>query len=309
MKELAHDRTSEGLGVDVWTPSRRARVTADRHRQIFRRWSRDIRNQYLENVVMALSVCVLVLGGLALRAEAQSPLIAELRAIAGRYHERPSDLFRIRDGLEAALTRDEHIDNLTALAWVCFIIGDLPSSTKQGKLDAYDRGRRAAARAIELDPKSVGGHFWVATNTARWGQTNGVLRSLFLLPTVERHLQAVLDLDPAFTPAYSLAGNIYAEVPGLLGGDLNRAEAMFRKGLQQNAKFTGMRVGLAKTLIKQKRVAEARRELEAVLTERAPWNLADWTVKDAPEARHILDSIQRTSERERIPAPRDAPRA
>jgi hypothetical protein len=53
-----------------------------------------------------------------------------------------------------------------------------------------------------------------------------------------------------------------------------------------------MRVGLAKTLIKQGRVAEARKELEAVLAERAPHNLADWTLKDSVEARELLASIR-----------------
>jgi len=37
-------------------------------------------------------------------------------------------------------------------------------------------------------------------------------------------------LDPGFTAAYALAGNVLYEVPGFLGGDVKEAEAMFRKG-------------------------------------------------------------------------------
>lgn len=81
-------------------------------------------------------------------------------------------------------------------------------------------------------------------------------------------------------------------MPGLLGGDLGKAEEMFRKGLELDPRFTGMRVGLAKTLIKKKRIAEARRELEAVLVEKEPRNLADWTLKDSREARALLESIK-----------------
>ncbi|MGH9464973.1 MAG: tetratricopeptide repeat protein [Thermoanaerobaculia bacterium] len=90
---------------------------------------------------------------------------------------------------------------------------------------------------------------------------------------------------------YSLAGNVYDEVPELLGGDLRKAEEMFRRGLAQDPEFTGTRVGLGKTLIKLGRVAEGRRELQAVLHERAPTNLADWTLKDSREARALLDAI------------------
>ena len=53
-----------------------------------------------------------------------------------------------------------------------------------------------------------------------------------------------------------------------------------------------MRVGLAKTLLRKGRVAEARKELDAVLAEKAPHNLADWTLKDSVEARQLLDSIR-----------------
>jgi hypothetical protein len=52
------------------------------------------------------------------------------------------------------------------------------------------------------------------------------------------------------------------------------------------------RVDLARVLIAQSRYADARRELERVVGERTPNSLADWTVKDLPRARELLESIQ-----------------
>jgi tetratricopeptide (TPR) repeat protein len=225
-------------------------------------------------------------------ASAQSPLVAELNAIATRYHEDPSRLDKIQAGLEEALKTDSHVDNLVALARVSFIWGDIRARNADEKLDAYDRGRQVAKRAVELTPKNVPAHFWFAINSGRWAQTKGVLRSLFLLPTLKEEIQIILDLDPKFTPVYALAGTVYYEVPGVFGGDLNRAEEMFRKGLAQDPRFAAMRVGLGKTLIKQGRIAEARRELQAVLDEKAPSNLADWTLRDSKEARALLESIK-----------------
>ncbi len=225
-------------------------------------------------------------------ASAQSPLVGELRTVSTQYHQDPSRLDKIRDGLEAALRTDSHVENHVALAQVCFIWGDIRATTPEEKLEAYDRGRQAAKRATELEPKNAAAHFWFATTTARWGQTKGILRSLFLLPTVQSEIQTILELDPKFTAVYSLAGQVFYEVPGLLGGDLDKAEEMFRKGLGQDPRFTGMRVGLAKTLIKKGRIAEARRELEAVLSEKEPRNLADWTLKDTRDARTLLESIR-----------------
>ncbi len=228
-------------------------------------------------------------------AEAQSPLVAEVRAWATRYHEEPPRLDKLRAELTEALKTDSHVDNFIALAQICFIWGDIRAQTTEAKLEAYDQGRQAARRAVELAPRSVLAHFWHGTNTGRWGQTKGVLRSLFLLPTVKQEIETVLELDPKFAPGYSLAGNVYYEVPALLGGDLDKAEQMFRKGLALNRRFTGMRVGLAKTLIGKGQIAEARKELQAVLNEKAPANLADWTMKDSKQARELLESTREKS--------------
>lgn len=226
---------------------------------------------------------------------ARSPFAVELETFFQRYHEDPPRLDIIRNGLEQAVVSDPRPEDLTALAQVCFIWGDVRATTNDQKLDAYDQGRQAARRAIELEPRNAVAHLWYATNTARWGQTKGILRSLFLLPTVQEEIQQVLTLDPRLVAVYALAGNVYYEVPGLLGGDIGKAELMFRKGLELDPTFTGMRVGLAKTLIRRERIAEARRELQAVLQEKAPHNLADWTMKDAKEARELLESIQGSS--------------
>jgi tetratricopeptide (TPR) repeat protein len=228
-------------------------------------------------------------------AKATSPYVAELATFFTRYHEDPPRLDVIRTGLESAVKTDPDIPNLLALAQVCFIWGDIRATTEDEKLQAYDRGRQAAERVVEQEPKNVLAHLWYAINTARWGQTKGVVRSLFLIPTVKREITTILDLDPNLPPAYSLAGNVYYEVPGPLGGDIATAERMFRKGLELDPRFTSLRVGLAKVLIKQGRVAEARQELQRVLDEQHPESPADWTMKDSTRARALLDSLDKPS--------------
>ncbi len=238
-------------------------------------------------LVLALAV---LLG--AATAWAQSPLVAEVRTWSTRYHENPPRIDQMRAALAEAVKTDSHVDNLIALAQVCFIWGDIRAKTPEEKLEAYDQGREAGRRAVELAPRNPQAHFWYGTNTGRWGQTKGVLRSLFLLSTVKQEIDAVMELDPKFPPVYSLAGNVYYEVPRFFGGDLDKAEEMFRKGLELDPKFTSARVGLARTLIKKGHLAEARRELGAVLNEKAPTNLADWTLKDSRRARELLESIK-----------------
>jgi tetratricopeptide (TPR) repeat protein len=190
-----------------------------------------------------------------------------------------------------AAQADPHADNLLAVAQIAFLYGDVRALRPEEKLDAYEQGRQAARRAAEIAPRNGRAHFWYATNAGRWGQTKGVMRSLFLLPEVKRGMETALELDPRFPPAYVLAGTVYYEVPGLFGGDLEKSERLFRTGLEVDGRFTGLRVGLARTLIKRGRIPEARRELQAVLDEKTPSNPADWTLKDSPEARRLLDAL------------------
>jgi hypothetical protein len=63
----------------------------------------------------------------------------------------------------------------------------------------------------------------------------------------------------------------------------------------QDPRFTAMRVGLGKALIKLGRVTEAQRELQTVLDEKAPSDPADWAMRDTREARELLDALKSES--------------
>jgi tetratricopeptide (TPR) repeat protein len=222
---------------------------------------------------------------------AQTPVEAA-RALVARYHQDPSALDRARTLLDAALTQDRKVETMAMLSYVQFLIGDVRATTAGEKLAAYDRGREIGRRAVELAPRSHDAHLWYAINTARWGETKGVLRSLFLLPTIREELTILLELDPRSVRAHVLAGNVLLEVPGFAGGDRAKAEEHFKKALEIDPRFTNARVDLARVYIADARYADARRELERVVNETSPSVVADWTVKDAPRARKLLESIK-----------------
>lgn len=67
---------------------------------------------------------------------AQSPLAAEVRVLAARYHEDPA-------------RSDPHVDNLLALAQITFLYGDVRAKTPEEKIEAYEQGRQAAKRAAD----------------------------------------------------------------------------------------------------------------------------------------------------------------
>jgi len=235
-------------------------------------------------------VFVAVLVAAASAAWAQTPVEAA-RALIARYHEDPTALDRARDLLDAALAKERKVETMTMLSYVQFLIGDL-RTTAEDKLAAYDRGREIGQRAVELAPRSHDAHLWFAINTARWGETKGVLRSLFLLPTIRQELETLLELDPRSVRAHILVGNVLLEVPGFAGGDRAKAEEHLKKALEIDPRFTNARVDLARVYIADARYADARRELQRVVSETRPSVIADWTMKDAPRARKLLESIK-----------------
>jgi tetratricopeptide (TPR) repeat protein len=218
--------------------------------------------------------------------------VERARALVARYHEDATAIERARETLEAALQRDRQVDTMVMLSYVLFLYGDVRATTTEDKLAAYERGREIGRRAVELAPRSHDAHLWYAINTGRWGQTKGIMRSLFLLPTVREEIDIILTLDPRSVRGHSLAGNVMLELPGVVGGDRAKAEEHFRKALATDPRFTVARVDLARALIAGGRYDEARRELQRVVAERAPTLVADWTAKDLPRARALIESIK-----------------
>jgi len=235
----------------------------------------------------------LVLALLSLAAPARAETAAETaRALVARYHQDPAVIDRARDVLETALARDSQVETMIMLSYVCFLQGDTRATTAETKLAAYARGREVGQRAIKLAPRNHDAHVWYAINTGRWGQTKGVMRSLFLLPTVRQEIDTIFALNPRSVRGHSLAGNVLLEIPGFVGGDRAKAEEHFRKGLEVDAHFTVLRLDLARVHILNGRYAEARREIQRVLDEPSPTIIADWTAKDVPRARRMLESIR-----------------
>ncbi len=224
-------------------------------------------------------------------AAAQTPA-ETARALVARYHEDPATIDRARDLLEKALATERRVDTMITLSYVYFLIGDVRATTADEKLAAYDKGREIGRRAVELAPKDPEAHVWYGINTGRWGVTKGIMRSLFLLPTVREEVDATLALDPRNLRALALSGNVFLEVPGLFGGDKDKARQQFRRALAIDPHFTVARVDLGRVLIATGHYADARRELQLVIDDKQPNNIADWTVKDLPRARELLESIK-----------------
>lgn len=241
-----------------------------------------------------LLATLLLLGGLA-PAIAQTATPAETaRAMLRQYQDDPARIDRARDLLETHVARGGAADvpTLLALARAWFLFGEERAKTDDDKVAAYARARDYAKRAIELAPNNADAHLWHAITLGTWSQAKGLLSSALALRDLRKEVDVVLRLDPSNIEAHIMAGSIARELPVLLGGDTKEAEEHFKTAQRLDPKLTGARLELAQLYINVGRYAEARQQLQSVLAERTPTDRPRWTLKEAPRARQMLESIR-----------------
>jgi tetratricopeptide (TPR) repeat protein len=218
--------------------------------------------------------------------------VADAWTLFSTFHEDLARIDRAREILEPAVARAPSLEGLLLLAWVHLAWADLRAPSTEAKLASYERGQEVAKRAIAGWPRSPEAHLWYAANLGRWAITKGKLRAAFLLADLKREIETVLALDPDHVGGLALAGSFYLETPGVMGGDLGKAESFERRALALDPHFTRARVELAKCLVEQGRYAEARQELARVRDETAPTYVADWAVRHRPTAERLLAQIR-----------------
>ncbi|MFO7675248.1 MAG: tetratricopeptide repeat protein [bacterium] len=163
---------------------------------------------------------------------------------------------------------------------------------KNRKLALYARAQAIADTLRVRNDQNPLGHMWWGVAQGRIGQTRGVLNSLFMVPSLKAAFSRVLELDPGHSTAYDALGVLYYELPGFVGGDLGRSEQYLRRGLDLDPDYTVIRLDLAHVLVKQKRWAEARAELNRLIATANPKYPADFELDDKPEARVLLAQIK-----------------
>jgi tetratricopeptide (TPR) repeat protein len=189
--------------------------------------------------------------------------------------------------------RQREPDNEAGLclsAKVMMQLGD-DAPGREEKRDWYVKARAVADTLRRLNPKNPDGHMWWATAQGRIGQLDGMVSSAYMIGDLKQAYQQVLELDSGYALAWYALGRLYAELPSLLGGSLNRAEEYLRHGLAVDPDYTIIRLELARVCVRRQRQAEARRELEALLATGQPTDPAEFVLDDRPAALRLLKSL------------------
>lgn len=81
-------------------------------------------------------------------------------------------------------------------------------------LEIFLAGEDAASKAIDLDPDNHLAYYWKSGNIGRWGQTKGILNSLFKAKPMRKLLTRAIEINPEHADSYYVLGQLYEQVPG-----------------------------------------------------------------------------------------------
>ncbi len=217
--------------------------------------------------------------------------IPAARALLAAWHEDPARIDRARALLEAAGAADPAPDTLVELSRVWFLTGEFRARGDAERVAAYERGGEVARRAIAAAPRSDRARLLLAINSGRLAEIRGVMRAITLVGTIREESETVLRLNPTNVDGLILAASLAAEMPGFMGGDRAKAEALFRRALEVDPHQTGGRLELARLYIATRRWRDAQRELQRIVEEPEPTDVPRWTVSEVPRARALLAEL------------------
>jgi tetratricopeptide (TPR) repeat protein len=152
------------------------------------------------------------------------------------------------------------------LARAAFYVGDHTDNDSE-RDDMYREGIDAGKAAITLQPNKPDGHFWLGANYGG-SAAHSTLANLSSFNDIKGEMDAVLKIDESYEgySTYLGLGRLYLEAPHVLGGDVKQAIEYLEKGVKFSPNNTMMRAELAQAYIANNRNADAKKQIEAVMS-------------------------------------------
>ena len=215
-----------------------------------------------------LILVVFCLFGLAFFAFSQSA--EELVAQADGMLMSLADMDTAKDILAKYETAAETMGNTYDLNWkmsrILYHIGN-HTADKKMQQDIFSQAIVLAEKAIALEPEKPDGHFWLAVNNGKFGESKGVMKSLGLVKPIKESLNKVIQLDRAYEEggADRVLGRVFFKVPGIAGGDKDQSLVHLLKSLEYGPNDPMTLLYTGETYLALDQVDKAREALDKVI--------------------------------------------
>ena len=152
------------------------------------------------------------------------------------------------------------------LSRAAYYVGDRTDNDSE-RDDMFREGIASGTAAVKQQPDKPEGHFWLGANYG--GQAaHSTLSNLSSFQDIKREMEAVLKIDEGYQgySAYVGLGRLYLQAPKVLGGDVNKSIEYLEKGIKLNPNNTVMRLYLAQAYETANRNADAKKQIETLMT-------------------------------------------
>jgi tetratricopeptide (TPR) repeat protein len=157
----------------------------------------------------------------------------------------------------------------------------------------HKEGAEFAKLAIEANPESVPGHFWLGIHYALFGQARGIAQSLSLVDPIMKEMEWVLKKDESYMEggAHRALGQIYFKLPGIWGGDNEKALKHLQRSIEIAPKNPIGHNFLAEFYLAQGKKEDAIAEFRRALEDPGPTDFGPEFRDEAEKARARLKEL------------------
>jgi tetratricopeptide (TPR) repeat protein len=237
---------------------------------------------------------ILSLSTLCLQGETADELLRQGDALYAQRHDPLLARQALATYQEALQLAPDNFEALWKNAKIMYYIG-ATSDQSDEKLKLFKQAMEISKKAIVLRPNRVEGHYWLGVHTGMYGETRGVLKSLFLKKDIIVAMNKSIAIDGAYESggAYCVLGRLYFKVPGLLGGSNKKSRLNLEKCRQLAPKNSTNLLFLAETYWALDEDDLAILTLEELLKMEPDPQMIPETEKDRQSARKLLQKYKK----------------
>ena|SRR6266480_2351262 len=214
-------------------------------------------------------------------------------AQAEQLYAQREDLNRLRQGIimlrEARTVDPGNYDAAWKLAkYNYYLATHTDNSDERDK--AFRDGIEAGKAAVALQDGKPDGHFWLGANYGAAAQ-HSTIAGLSSVDDIRNEMEKVLRLDEGYQDgsAYMVLGLVYLNAPTFIGGDAQKAVDEMQKGLRFGESNAFLRLHLAEGYLKVGRTADARQQLNSIISMKPDQNYLPEYKEAVNEAHKLLD--------------------
>ncbi|MCF6336131.1 MAG: hypothetical protein L3J12_10355 [Spirochaetales bacterium] len=137
--------------------------------------------------------------------------------------------------MDTAVSSSEKSEILWRMSRTALLLTDQlerDGASKNELLTEFKKGWDYATQSLSFNPNNYNAYYWRAANIGRWGQTKGILDSLFKAGDMRNDLAKAIESNPSHGDSYKVLGMLYDSVPGVISfGNKQYAVSLGRKSI------------------------------------------------------------------------------